>query len=399
VGRATDIHSGVRRPIAWATAAFAVIVSARLATGTNLGDGITTLFVIPICLLAASYGVRGGVTGAVVSSALLITWAEAWAGGLPGIGYVTRIGAYLVVGVAVGSFSAQRQSATDEKDRWFDMSNDMVCEADLKGYFTRLNDAWSKCLGHTEAELKARPYGELIHRDDLEATYAVASGLADGPSEIVNFENRFRTKSGAWRWLLWSARSDGRRIYAVARDITELKELAADRERLLAEANARALTDELTGLPNRRAWEDELARELARARRDGRPLTVALIDIDGFKAVNDKDGHREGDAVLKAAARAWRESLRDMDFLARYGGDEFSALLPNCGAEDGCVAIERLRAATPAGLTCTVGLALWDRLESGDLLLCRADAALYEAKQSGRDCARVDGFALATSRV
>jgi diguanylate cyclase (GGDEF)-like protein/PAS domain S-box-containing protein len=329
-------------------------------------------------------------TAAALSSALLVAWAAGRGVGMPLLGYVTRIGAYVVVAAAVGGFSTLRQSAIAERDRWFDMSNDMVCEASLDGYLTRVNDAWSKCLGYTAAELKARPYGELIHPDDVPATYAAASGLAAGPSEVVNFENRYRTKSGGWRWLLWSARSDGQGIYAVARDITELKELAADRERLLVEAKAMALTDDLTRLPNRRAWDDELERAFARARRDGQPLTVALVDVDAFKEVNDRDGHSRGDIVLRDSAAAWREALRDTDFIARYGGDEFSVLLPGCELDDGLVVIDRLRAATPGGLTCTAGLAMWDRTETGDALLDRADAALYRAKQSGRNCTRLE---------
>jgi PAS domain S-box-containing protein len=114
-----------------------------------------------------------------------------------------------------------------------------------------VNDQWCTQLGWSEEELLDRPYAELIHPDDLAATAEAAGSLAAGPAEVVDFENRYRAKDGSWRWLLWSARSDGSRIYAVAKDITQRKRLEAEREELLGHVEAMARTDELTGLANR----------------------------------------------------------------------------------------------------------------------------------------------------
>jgi diguanylate cyclase (GGDEF)-like protein len=231
----------------------------------------------------------------------------------------------------------------------------------------------------------AEPYVRFIHPDDLERTFEIAGSLAEGPSDVVDFENRYRAKDGSWRWLLWSARSDGERIYAVAKDVTQRKALEQEREVLLARVEAMARTDELTGLPNRRAWDEELRREAARAGRLGTSLAVVLLDLDRFKAFNDSHGHQEGDKLLHEAALAWRTVLRVTDFIARYGGEEFAVLLPAASPEGGLEVVERLRQATPMGQTCSAGVAFWNATDTPEEVVRRADEALYEAKREGRD--------------
>jgi diguanylate cyclase (GGDEF)-like protein len=174
-------------------------------------------------------------------------------------------------------------------------------------------------------------------------------------------------------------------VSLIAYDISEQKHVEQLSERLLAESEARARTDPLTGLANRRAWDEELHRELARAARQGWPVCVAMIDLDHFKAFNDERGHLSGDELLAEAATTWRVELRDGDFIARYGGEEFGVLLPNCSIGDAAQVVERLRATTPMGQTCSAGLARWDGSESAAELLRRTDAALYAAKRAGRD--------------
>jgi diguanylate cyclase (GGDEF)-like protein len=161
--------------------------------------------------------------------------------------------------------------------------------------------------------------------------------------------------------------------------------IALDRAQLLAQLEETARTDDLTGLPNRRAWEQELPRELARAARDSRPVCVAMLDLDCFKNFNDHRGHQAGDRLLKQAAASWTAQLRASDMLARYGGEEFSLLLPGCAIEDAKLLLERLRAAMPEGETVSAGIACWDEVENAEELVGRADAALYEAKRAGRD--------------
>jgi diguanylate cyclase (GGDEF)-like protein len=152
---------------------------------------------------------------------------------------------------------------------------------------------------------------------------------------------------------------------------------------LLARLAASARTDALTETWNRRAWEEELPLAVARSSRAGRPLCVAVLDLDRFKALNDSRGHQEGDRVLRRLGRSWREALRKVDFLARYGGDEFGVILPDCDVASAVRILNRLREVTPEGLGCSAGVAAWNGYESHSELVARADAALYLAKRSG----------------
>jgi diguanylate cyclase (GGDEF)-like protein len=164
-----------------------------------------------------------------------------------------------------------------------------------------------------------------------------------------------------------------------------------ERRRMLESAAAIALTDPLTGLANRRAWEEELRREVARAHRNSHRLALVMLDLDHFKQLNDTKGHQAGDTVLAEAAASWRGAVRTTDFLARYGGDEFAMLLPDCPAEYGETVLERIRTAIPPGFTCSAGIAYWNGAETAESLLARADAALYEAKRAGRNMAVTAG--------
>jgi diguanylate cyclase (GGDEF)-like protein len=170
----------------------------------------------------------------------------------------------------------------------------------------------------------------------------------------------------------------------VTRDITERKQWEEQRAQLLAQVEALARTDALTGVANRRVWDEELPRELARSLRTGDPLCVAIMDLDHFKRYNDTHGHQGGDRLLKETAAAWRNTVRSTDLLARYGGEEFALLLPACALEDAVRIIERLRSVTPE-VTCSIGVACWDFQESAGELFERADQALYAAKASGRN--------------
>lgn len=186
---------------------------------------------------------------------------------------------------------------------------------------------------------------------------------------------------------LWNERvtavSD-RRASAVAL-LADETAIALEHERLLARLEHLAGTDPLTGLANRRSWNEALPGLLAAARRDGRPLTMAIADLDHFKAYNDVHGHLAGDALLTGAAAAYGACLRDSDLLARWGGEEFAIALPDCPAQHARSVLDRLRRSTPQGQTCSIGFAVWDTVESPAELLGRADAALYAAKATGRD--------------
>jgi diguanylate cyclase (GGDEF)-like protein len=159
---------------------------------------------------------------------------------------------------------------------------------------------------------------------------------------------------------------------------------AIERDAHVALLARQARTDELTALPNRRAWDEAVVREMSRAQRSGRPLCLALLDLDHFKAFNDTHGHQAGDAHLRRTAAAWRRELRTIDVLARYGGEEFGILLPDCDLDEASEVLDRVRTVTPNGETASAGVVRYDGRETPDSLVARADAAMYRAKHAGR---------------
>jgi diguanylate cyclase (GGDEF)-like protein len=181
------------------------------------------------------------------------------------------------------------------------------------------------------------------------------------PTQVFNHPAAERTP---WKWALIHG------AFVLAASVAYLvnwrlsERQAVEISRLVSRLEGLARTDPLTGVPNRRVWEEELPRELERARRMGSGLCVAMIDLDDFKSYNDRFGHQAGDLVLKEAASAWRAEVRSTDLLARYGGEEFVLLLPACALEDAVRIVERLRSVTPL-VTCSVGLACWDFQEAG----------------------------------
>jgi diguanylate cyclase (GGDEF)-like protein len=146
-----------------------------------------------------------------------------------------------------------------------------------------------------------------------------------------------------------------------------------------------ARTDSLTGVPNRRVWDEELTRGLERARRTRQRCTVGIIDLDHFKQYNDANGHIQGDALLKEIAQLFASHLRSGDLIARYGGEEFAVFLHECDLEEAGQLFNRLHQAGPAGQTFSAGLADTDGKEDDYEVVARADEALYRAKAAGRN--------------
>jgi diguanylate cyclase (GGDEF)-like protein len=171
----------------------------------------------------------------------------------------------------------------------------------------------------------------------------------------------------------------------IQRLVGELRAREAEREALLKRLDHLAHTDALTGLPNRRAWNDALHRALHGASRSGGSVSVAILDLDDFKAINDEHGHLAGDRLLRELAASWPLHVRAVDVLARLGGDEFGVLLVGCPVDEAEATVNRLRGDAPPGHALSAGLAEWDGIETADQLVERADAALYAAKAAGRD--------------
>jgi diguanylate cyclase (GGDEF)-like protein/putative nucleotidyltransferase with HDIG domain len=183
-------------------------------------------------------------------------------------------------------------------------------------------------------------------------------------------------------------------VERVLADFAEIIGLAVANTEAQARLVEQAATDPLTGLANHRAFHERLREELSRALRHDRPLALALLDIDHFKAVNDSLGHERGDAVLAAVAARLIESARAEDVLARLGGDEFAVLMPETSERDALAAIERTRGAIAAielegGLTvsASAGVCGVEHAQDADALVRLADGALYWSKAHGRDAA------------
>lgn len=158
-----------------------------------------------------------------------------------------------------------------------------------------------------------------------------------------------------------------------------------EQTRLHARVDALTLSDSLTGLASRRTFDDEVPRELARARRAESPVCLAVVDIDHMESFNLLRGEREGDLLIKEAAAAWAAALREVDLVARFDGEGFGVILPNCGLGEACEVLDRVRARTPRSQTASAGVARWDGSEPAELLLMRCRDALATAKAEGRD--------------
>jgi diguanylate cyclase (GGDEF)-like protein len=215
-------------------------------------------------------------------------------------------------------------------------------------------------------------------RDELAVAVVGVALVYIAPAILIGAP---RYPSGSWRSGVMFA------VVSATLGITVIQ-LVRRVQNLLGEMALLAGTDELTGLANRRAWKELLSRELSLAARIGKPLTVVLIDLDFFKDYNDKHGHLAGDRMLLATTSSWHRVLRETDVLARWGGDEFSLLLPACNASQALDVIERLRKACTE-LQFSAGVAEWEAGHTAQELLTAADEALYRAKNGARNSSAI----------
>jgi diguanylate cyclase len=207
-----------------------------------------------------------------------------------------------------------------------------------------------------------------------------------------------RSLPGMLPLLLEETEQLAQRCTTLGRQISLSGERIGALERALAEARREATTDMLTGLPNRRAFDEHLRRCASQAVRNGDSLALLIADIDRFKAINDTWGHPVGDAVLRRVAQTVQACLREPSQAARLGGEKFSALLPDTSLEAARQVAERIRTAVSektfsvrstgkelGAVTISIGVALYHPGEPLPCFVERADAALYQAKQAGRN--------------
>ncbi|MBV4521688.1 diguanylate cyclase [Pseudomonas sp. SWRI74] len=185
------------------------------------------------------------------------------------------------------------------------------------------------------------------------------------------------------------------RLQSLAERVAHMEQEASGFREHLEEQRQKALIDPLTGLPNRAAWSERLEHEVGQWQQHGNTLMLAMLDLDHFKRINDNYGHLAGDKVLKIIATVLRKRLRGSDFIARFGGEEFVLLLPSTVPAAGMKLLEHLRASIEAcpfhfkgervTITISMGLTAFKPGEHSDLVLKRADQALYRAKNAGRN--------------
>jgi diguanylate cyclase (GGDEF)-like protein/PAS domain S-box-containing protein len=264
---------------------------------------------------------------------------------------------------------------------------------DMAGRLLRVNDALCRITGFTAERLRALPFRDLSDPDDVDVDANQSREMFDGRIPTYQVEKRYQHAWGHSVWVLLSVSlvrdDEGRPVHIIAQvqDISERKELEGRLERLVDH-------DFLTALFNGRRFEEALAQEIKSAARYGGGGAVLLLDLDHFKDVNDRFGHKAGDDLLKTVAAALRGRIRDTDVLARLGGDEFGIILPQVDAgqaevvAEGIVKALRHQTAMLAEhqipVTASVGVALFDGFTNIEVLAA-ADLAMYEAKEAGRN--------------
>lgn len=268
----------------------------------------------------------------------------------------------------------------------------------LDGSFLEVNDQLASVVGRTPAELRTLTFQDTTHPDDLDADLAYVQQLLDGEIDWYSMEKRYIHADGHIIWILLSGSlvrdNDGEPDHFVAQiqDVTQ----RIHQEEELRTAN-RALErlaneDALTGLASRRAVLDRLEAELRRDDRHGRGVAVLLADVDHFKQINDRHGHAAGDRVLRDIADAVTGTVREMDKVGRFGGEELLIVLPEADEPTALTVANRVleqvrtQVAAPDGsVTVSIGVAARSPGETAEHLIANADRALYRAKDSGRD--------------
>jgi diguanylate cyclase (GGDEF)-like protein/PAS domain S-box-containing protein len=287
--------------------------------------------------------------------------------------------------------------SVDVFETFFDQAQIGLALADLSTRYVRVNPTYAELVGRSPEDLIGEPFASLLHPDDRPDDDSRISLLLSGRESTLQSERRYFTPDGRMRWVLHGISvvpGAGGELgwFAVsAQDITERRRAEQDLRDLTAVLTERAIRDPLTGLANRGLLEERLRAVLARDARTGDTTGVLFLDLDGFKAVNDRHGHLVGDGVLRTVATRLVAAVRPSDTVARLGGDEFVVVVE--GASDDAVALlagrlrETVTAPMPLGdLDLNVGVSIGIALSTGGdadptSLLAQADRGMYDDKR------------------
>ena len=261
------------------------------------------------------------------------------------------------------------------------------------GTFMRVNEALCDIVGYAPADLSALTFQDITHPDDCDTDVALARDVLSGARRTYQLEKRYIRADGSLVWVLLSVSLVRDAAGSPLHFISQIQDIS-ERKRLEGELHRLATEDDLTGLRNRRSFEAALEDQVARCARYDEEAAILLLDLDGFKAVNDTHGHLAGDALLQHVARVLRARLRAGDVVARLGGDEFAALLPHVGPDEAARVAATLEAAlaarpvrfegTPVTARASIGVGMIDPAAGAERSLREADRAMYEIKGSRR---------------
>ncbi|WP_415772462.1 GGDEF domain-containing protein [Pseudomonas sp. LB3P38] len=252
--------------------------------------------------------------------------------------------------------------------------------------------------GHADNRSAAREMDTQIREqvDGLQSSMQEAADLDDLKHVLENhLEGLLGTMDQHQKQRNEREQEVAARLHGLAERVAHMEQEALGYREHLEEQRQKALIDPLTGLPNRAAWSERLDHEINQWQQHGNTLLLAMLDLDHFKRINDNYGHLAGDKVLKIIASVLRKRLRGTDFIARFGGEEFVLLMPDTVPAAGAKLLEKLRASIeacpfhfkgePVTITISMGLTAFKPGEHSDLVLKRADQALYRAKHAGRN--------------
>jgi len=275
----------------------------------------------------------------------------------------------------------------DERSIFFNVSIDLFCIIENQGLFKQLNTAWGQYLGQEISQLAGTRIIDIVHPEHRSSFSDVLKSAAES-NDVVSLDARITTGDGGYRWISWQIYyyPEKKLYYASGRDIQKRVEMEQEIRRI-------SVTDKLTGIYNRLQCDERIKAETARAQRNSTSLSLILFDIDHFKQVNDTYGHQRGDHVLAVLVNIVKEQVREYDFFARWGGEEFLILSSETSKEDAYSLAERIRQSVEAFLfeevghvTISLGISLFDsKKDTEESLLQKADQALYKAKAQGRN--------------
>ena len=311
---------------------------------------------------------------------------------------------------------ADIRESLDRGLNWFELVpvledvRDLVLDTYLRAdrdYHSYLSDMHStleetlKLVGGAVESYQQQFQLDQQFEEDLQYQLGSLAHSAELATEVDSLKRGIESHLDAIRGALAERRQNGQQqvleqqLKSLSQQLEQAEQAASHAQEALQEESRKAVTDSLTGLPNREAYRQKLEQEFSRWQRYGRPLALVMCDIDHFKSINDRYGHRAGDRVLQVLSKALSQRLRKVDFLARYGGEEFVVLLPETDGATAFALMDKIRDVIadtpfrfkedPVQVTLSMGVADFNEGDDVETVFERADQLLYKAKAEGRN--------------